>query len=55
MFYRAPYFGMPRLIGTATGEDPLVEVVSRLREAAEPGLADWAAGLVSASSVFGEV
>ena len=49
MFYRAPYFGMPRLIGAATGEDPLGKVVSRLCEAAEPGLAGWAAGLASPS------
>ena len=45
MFYQAPYFGMPQLIRTAEGQDPLAEVVSRLCEAAEPGLADWAAGL----------
>ena len=49
MFYRAPYFGMPRLIGAATGEDPLAEVVSLLRNAAEPGLAEWAAGLATPS------
>jgi len=49
MFYRAPYFGMPRLIRAAEGRDPLAEVVSRLCEAAEPGLADWAAGLANSS------
>jgi glutamate-ammonia-ligase adenylyltransferase len=40
---------MPQLIRTAEGQDPLAEVVSRLREAAEPGLADWAAGLAQPS------
>jgi hypothetical protein len=49
MFYRAPYFGMPRLIG-AMGEDLLTEVVSRLHEAAKPGIADWATGLLASSS-----